>query len=208
MFLGHGILLQQFMRGVDESVDRRNGSERPETIQSHTTRFMQALHSVQNGGDLRPGEPESQRPQTPSLKRTNGSEEQLAPSKRLRATTTEDLCALSPLPKEVDYVMIKYFEIVHPWIPILHPLTFARRAREMVRPEPVNMVLRAIVAVAARYVKEGNSEDLNDLDDFVELCRQRALSAAVGSTSIESIQTLLLLAFDAVSPQSTNMWLQ
>jgi len=62
------------------------------------------------------------------------------------------------------------------------------------------MILRAIVAVAAKHVQKSDAEDVSDLSEYAEACRQAVVATAMEGNSIEAVQALLLITFDTVWP--------
>ncbi|KID81441.1 Transcription factor, fungi [Metarhizium guizhouense ARSEF 977] len=200
MFLGQGIWLQQFLRGTGgERVAQPGRVADLSDLHSHANRLKQTFCSLAANGELEAREHGVSFLQNSPTKR-KCEEESLHPLKRVHAAaTSEDLGTISTLPKEIDDTMIRYFETIHPWLPVLHPLTFIKRARSPERPAKVDMILDAIVAITAKYLQKDHTKDAPNAGNYAEACKRKAMSAAVESNSIESIQALLLLAFDTLS---------
>jgi len=204
MFLGQGIFLQQLIR---ETGDGRTSSSAPPVrgsdgelatpLRSYTDKLKQTFCMLAANSDSETEDQGEARMSNPAPKRKRDYEP-FVPAKRTPAATGEDLCALDPLPKEIEDVLEAYFKFVHPWVPVLHPSTFTRRARDPERSDGVTMILSAVVAVAAKYVRRPNTENMRDLSEYASACRQNVVTAATESNSIESVQALLLIAFDTV----------
>ena len=208
MFLGQGIFLQQFLhdaagsRAASLVQPQRTGSiGGPASLTSYTDRLRQTFSSLATGAVEETADEDVVSPASTNKRKRES--EQFVPSKRqplgLSVQSNEDLCYITPLPKEIDDVLTAYFKFVHPWVPVLHPATFVRRARDAERSEGVSLILSAIVAVAAKHhMNPENSDQVVDLSDYAESCRQRVIATAMESNTIEAVQALLLIAFDTV----------
>ncbi|KAJ6447287.1 subtilisin-like protein [Purpureocillium lavendulum] len=221
MFLGQGILLQQFMdagrsRGAapvfpGRSDSSSEGEQHPTILRMHTDRLRQTLQSVAAGNTVLAADQQDDlgggRPAAEAGTKRKRSFEAYAPPKRIHATASDDLCSMNPLPKEIDDALTTYFRVVHPWLPVLHPSTFMRRARDANRPDSVTMILRAVVAVAAKHVQRNDADDVSDLSEYAEACRRGVVTRAMEGNSIEAVQALLLIAFDTIgSGSSPSPW--
>lgn len=71
-----------------------------------------------------------------------------------------------------------------------------QRARQSPRSTAAELLLNAIVAVAAQYIDD--EVDTDTKSRSVEY-RQTVITAAIESTSLEVLQALLLISFDTVS---------
>lgn len=195
MFLGQGILLQQCIQGS-------KGSTGP--LQNRAESLRHTLHALARSGELDTETATFQEVASPfeglSRKRKAECDPSLPPNHAHRPTTT-DVLDSGPLPETIHCVLLAYFRIVHPWVPVLHPATFTKRATDPKRSAEVNMLLRAIIACSSRYLTEEEITDIADLPGMASTCREKAMTAAVEDTTIQSLQALLLLIFDSVSPR-------
>ncbi|OAQ87949.1 C6 transcription factor [Purpureocillium lilacinum] len=213
MFLGQGILMQQFMdagrnRVAPPAFSGRSSSEgeHPTILRMHTDRLKQVLQSAAANSDSDQDTLRDSRAPDAGTKRKR-SFDAYVPPKRIHTTSTQDLCSLNPLPKDIDDTLTTYFKLVHPWLPVLHPATFLRRAHDPNRSDGVTMILRAIVAVAAKHVQKSDAEDVSDLSEYAEACRQAVVATAMEGNSIEAVQALLLITFDTLgSGSSSSPW--
>ncbi|KAL3965532.1 hypothetical protein ACCO45_002536 [Purpureocillium lilacinum] len=212
MFLGQGILMQQFMdagrnRVAPPAFSGRSSSEgeHPTILRMHTDRLKQVLQSAAANSDSDQDTLRDSRAPDAGTKRKR-SFDAYVPPKRIHTTSTQDLCSLNPLPKDIDDTLTTYFKLVHPWLPVLHPATFLRRAHDPNRSDGVTMILRAIVAVAAKHVQKSDAEDVSDLSEYAEACRQAVVATAMEGNSIEAVQALLLITFDTGSGSSSSPW--
>ncbi|OAQ90003.1 C6 transcription factor [Purpureocillium lilacinum] len=213
MFLGQGILMQQVMdagrnRVAPPAFSGRSNSEgeHPTILRMHTDRLKQVLQSAAANSDSDQDTLRDSRAPDAGTKRKR-SFDAYVPPKRIHTTSTQDLCSLNPLPKDIDDTLTTYFKLVHPWLPVLHPATFLRRAHDPNRSDGVTMILRAIVAVAAKHVQKSDAEDVSDLSEYAEACRQAVVATAMEGNSIEAVQALLLITFDTLgSGSSSSPW--
>lgn len=194
MFLGQSILLQQCIQGS-------KGSTAP--LQDRTESLRHALHALARSGELDSENATFQEVASPfeGLSQKRKAEcDPGNPPRRAHRPSTPDVLDSGPLPETIHCALLAYFRIVHPWVPVLHPATFTKRATDTKRSSEVNMLLRAIIACSFRYLTEAEITDVADLPAMASTCREKAMAAAVSDTTIQSLQALLLLIFDSVSP--------
>lgn len=198
MFLGQGMLLQQLIEAKEPSLtpQRRHGDRQSESFIEYTERLRSTLCAlgVNSTGSNTPTGPSISRP----LAKRKRDVETWAPTKRTEIATNIVPHHQESLPsaKQLEGILETYFKLIHPWIPVIHPSTFLRRAREVPRPPEVVLILNAIIAVAAPYA---TGEEFSDVKQRSTAFRQSVISAAIEDGSLEAIQALLLIAFDTVS---------
>lgn len=193
MFLGQGVLLQQLnQQGV------RNHSS--ESFAEHTHRLKTTLCNLGTGrNSSTPTEP----PTTRSLAKRKRVDETWPSTKRndlysFRRNNRELGQSLDSLVSEtqLETILETYFKLIHPWIPVVHPSTFLRRAREIPKSPSLVLILHAIIAVA---VPCADGQELSDLKHHVTDFRHNVITTAMDDGSLEAIQALLIIAFDTVS---------
>lgn len=213
MFLGQAIFLQKLMDQPANGHTRSfpplpcpgAGGDHPSNLRSYTEAlkgtFSSLAGSVQR--DIQHHRLEAAIP-NPPLKRKRDYEtgqgiQSTATTMETTPTTktTGDPCALRPLPNGIEDVMEVYFRYIHPWVPVLHPSKFVKRAHDSSRSDGVTMILRAMVAVTARHMRNQDTE-ATTLIQYATECRQRAIAEAIQSNTIEALQALILVAFDTV----------
>ncbi|KAF1734907.1 Transcriptional activator protein acu-15 [Beauveria bassiana] len=203
MFLGQSVLMQQLIKG-------RNTTKASSFLQSFTsTDFATSTEKVKQA--LLDVVASTQEADACDVVETS----ELFPSKRKRAykedlkvsddrppkricVSTSTLYA-TPQLAPVETILEVYFKLIHPWIPVLHPATFLRRAREADRPPGIVLVLKAITAMALPYA--GVSAETcrsEDLDNHLSQLRQSVVISAIESSSKEAIQALILVTFDTI----------
>ncbi|CAK7225593.1 hypothetical protein SBRCBS47491_005941 [Sporothrix bragantina] len=111
-----------------------------------------------------------------------------------------------PPPATLQAVVNAYFIAVQPWIPVLHETQFRRRMHDAVhdaeqRPR-LACLLHAMVVAAARYVDD-DGVDTDSLLRLAQRSRSHVLLAAMDSLSVESLQALIILAFDDIGSGNT-----
>ncbi|KAM3541613.1 hypothetical protein ARSEF1564_005473 [Beauveria bassiana] len=203
MFLGQSVLMQQLIKG-------RNTTKASSFLQSFTsTDFATSTEKVKQA--LLDVVASTQEADACDVVETS----ELFPSTRKRAykedlnvsddrppkricVSTSTLYA-TPQLAPVETILEVYFKLIHPWIPVLHPATFLRRAREADRPPGIVLVLKAITAMALPYA--GVSAETcrsENLDNHLSQLRQSVVISAIESSSKEAIQALILVTFDTI----------
>lgn len=92
----------------------------------------------------------------------------------------------------------KYFEIIHPWIPMIHEKTFRTRFRLPGQRRAISNILHAIVVATARFSSIDTHLSTIDILPLVKACRQRVMVTAMESISVENLQALIIIAFDSI----------
>ena len=194
------------MRELKDSGPRSDGlpphtqvAETPTNLRVWAEKAKRTFHDLATGADVDAEGQGADAQPCPKRKRMDTASLPAALQERPRQTFTADLCALTPPPKPIEDVLDAYFRLVHPWVPILHPSTFVKRVHSTERSDGVTIILNAIVAVTARHVRKGDKGDTDCPSLVAAECRQRAIAAAIESNAVESLQALLLIAFDTVS---------
>ncbi len=196
MFLGQGVLLQQLLQVRDSNTIASKLVEQPlPSFTDHTERLKRSLRTLGLDSTKLDTAPVVSSVSTSLPKRKRDAELWTSSKRNIQAPPAA-LNAALPSPKALELVLEAYFKLVHPWIPIIHPSTFLKRARESPRSTGVVLILNAIVAVAARYITD---QDYADVKHRATDCRQGAIMAAIESNSLEALQSLLIIAFDTVS---------
>lgn len=92
-----------------------------------------------------------------------------------------------------------YFEVIQPWIPILHETQFRKRIYEPEELPSLVIILHAMVVAAVRFV---DNPDLRlSADDIGQMARQSrnfVTLSALERLSVENLQALIILAFHDV----------
>lgn len=107
----------------------------------------------------------------------------------------------------VETTLETYFKVIHPWIPVLHPATFLRRAREQTRSVGISLIIQAITAVASPYTPETRANVApEELDNYVAALRHNIIAQSIASCTKEAIQALILVTFDAIKIGQGSPW--
>lgn len=215
MFLGQGILLQQLLQVKDSSaaVLPRPMDRASDSFPAYTDKLKRSFCSLASNAATGDGVEEQgaaeQRPNPAGTKRKRVSHDNFVPARKSQGPAgggVVDMCELIPPSKDLELILDKYFKYIHPWVPVLHPATFLRRVRDPNRPTGVSIVVQAIVAVASHHLHcdgEAESQDQRqEMSQYASDCRQNVITSAIESNSKESIQALLLVAFDSVSARA------
>lgn len=96
----------------------------------------------------------------------------------------------------LDAIVEVYFSQVHPWLPILHEITFRQRVLGGIYDTNLEAILRAIIYAALRFVIR--IDTLLGLSSILQLTRSSrdwVVLHALNSLSVENLQALLIVAF-------------
>lgn len=93
-----------------------------------------------------------------------------------------------------------YFLRVHPWIPMVHEGTFRRKVQERIDGGHIPLILHAILVGALRLLNSTEHRlSVDYLEREIERSRAKIILAASDGLSIESLQSLIIVAFTYVS---------
>lgn len=104
-----------------------------------------------------------------------------------------------PPPDLVDILVHLYFDIIHPWIPILHKTSFLRRLESTAKRPELSTILHAIVAATVRFSADKRLERKEVRDRYVQISRQTVILKSMEMFSVENLQALVIIAFNTVS---------
>jgi hypothetical protein len=99
-----------------------------------------------------------------------------------------------PPPSALDKIIEAYFACIHPWIPTVHQTRFRTRLGDPRERPKLDVVLRAMVLAASRFVR-----DQNVAISRPDQLRSWVVSTAMGCMSVESLQAMIILCFNDVS---------
>ncbi|KAH7143514.1 fungal-specific transcription factor domain-containing protein, partial [Dactylonectria macrodidyma] len=115
----------------------------------------------------------------------------------------EDCTPDLPDERAIEEVLKSYFSHVHPWMPIIHESRFRQRLNDDVEREKLYLVLQAMIIIASRYVDDGSGFDTESASqEKTESHRDWVVAKAMKHLSVESLQALLIIAFNDVSSQA------
>jgi hypothetical protein len=119
------------------------------------------------------------------------------------AVPLEDLdspAASLPPPEVMEEVISVYFQVIQPWIPILHETQFRRRIHDPTDLPLLVVVLHAMVVATLRFVNL-KGQTLSEADLTAQTTRSRSivLLTALDRLSVENLQGLVIIAFNDVS---------
>jgi hypothetical protein len=103
-------------------------------------------------------------------------------------------------PEVIAALLDAYFDIIHPWIPILHEVRFRSRIAQNPAREACGIILHAILVAALRFVDlEGLIGPGPVLQDEVARSRDYVVLNAMADLRLENLQALIIVAFTDVS---------
>lgn len=98
-----------------------------------------------------------------------------------------------------DCLIETYFKQVHRWIPILHQTTFRQKLQNPEQRKSLNILIHAIIAVTVRFSDNLQLKDYSSRERLSKICRQNVIMKSMEIFSVENLQALVIIAFDAVS---------
>lgn len=114
----------------------------------------------------------------------------------------QDSAATLPPPGLLEDVVTAYFDLVQPWIPLLHETQFRRRLHDHEKLPRLVLVLHAMVVAAVRFVDHTEHHLSNDaIVQMTRRSRNLVVLTAINSLSVESLQALVIIAFTDVGIQ-------
>ena len=109
------------------------------------------------------------------------------------------LSSLPPTALLEDIVTV-YFEVIQPWIPILHETRFRNRLRDRDQLSSLLVVIHGMIVSAVRFTHpETHGLSAVELDAMVNRSRSIVLLNAMDSLAVENLQALIMIAFSDVS---------
>jgi hypothetical protein len=102
-----------------------------------------------------------------------------------------------PPPRALNMILEAYFVCIHPWIPMIHQARFRSRLADPRERPKLDVVLRAIVLAASRFVS-----DQHAVVPRPDRLRSWVVSTAMDCMSVESLQAMIILSFNDVRPAS------
>lgn len=222
MFLGQGMLWQQnvtqIWRRLDEIAPERvsnssppdSGCSMPGTsLQERTAQLRRTLLSAPGDGmsQVMP----SDGPQVPIDPALSGqrheAEPLLARTGTERRSTHGDDNELPP--DEVLFSLVEiYFQLIHPWIPMLHVRNFRQRMKDSSQRGQITTICHAIVSICTRFSNDPRlGRDSEARAQKAKRSRDAVILQSMQSFSVENLQALIIVAFDTIgSGRSPSAW--
>jgi hypothetical protein len=96
-------------------------------------------------------------------------------------------------------IIDSYFSQVHPWLPILHEITFRQQLSKQIYEGSLEVILRAMIYSAVRFVNRVDTQSsFSRISQLMKSSRDWVMLQALNSLSLENLQALLIIAFDDV----------
>lgn len=219
MFLGQGMLWQQNVT----QIWRRLGEIAPEgasnlsppdsgcsltgtSLQEHAAQLRNTLlSSVSGDGSSQVLQPDG--PQVPIDPALNGRCHQVEPLLKRPGNTLGDDNELPP--DEVLFSLVEiYFQLIHPWIPMLHVRNFRQRMKDPSQRGQITTICHAIVSICARFSDNTRlGHDREARSQKAKRSREIVILQSMQSFSVENLQALIIVAFDTIgSGRSPSAW--
>lgn len=104
-----------------------------------------------------------------------------------------------PQAELLEEVLIIYFDIIQPWIPILHETQFRRRVQDPAQLPQLVLILHAMVVAALRFVEISDTRlSAQNVEKQMTLSRRFVVLNSMDSLSVENLQALIIIAFNDV----------
>lgn len=197
MFLGQGLLWQQVWRCLDTmnqaSPSPGKDAQRNATLQEHTAKLKHTLSSlhVDGSGDIPTTQATSSSKRQKTVKDVpSGKQYDVFWMRNGRLELPDDL---------VDSLVEIYFERIQPWIPILHVLRFQENMKIPQERQKMTVIFQAIGSLCSRFSNDTRLVDHHLRLRLAKECRQAVILASMESFSVETLQALIICAFDTVS---------
>lgn len=223
MFLGQGMLWQQNVNQIWRRLDdlapaRAPDSSPPDSgysmagtsLQERTAELRKTLLSPVSGdGTSQVLPPDgTQEPIDPALsRRHHQAEPPPARPSSWRGNKGGDDNELPP--DEVLFSLVEiYFQLIHPWIPMLHVRNFRQRMKEPPQRGQIATICHAIVSICARFSEDPRlGHDSEARFQRAKRSRDAVILQSMQSFSVENLQALIIIAFDTIgSGRSPSAW--
>lgn len=127
------------------------------------------------------------------------------PSVDLLQPLEENLeCSSASLPSAdlMGEIIDVYFDVIQPWIPIIHETQFRRRVHDEEQLPQLVVILHAMVVAALRFVDSKMTP--REVEGAMARSRSMVVLASLDSLSVENCQALIIVAFNDVSLGDTR----
>lgn len=125
--------------------------------------------------------------------------------KRMNDTTLVDtndwanLSATLPPLEILNSVIDTYFNLVQPWIPILHEKRFRQRLKNPVETRRSEVILHAMTVAMLRHIDPCElSVDLASIESICERSRKIVILTGMEDMYVENLQALIIVCFEDV----------
>lgn len=112
-------------------------------------------------------------------------------------------------PDEVLFSLVEiYFQLIHPWIPMLHVRNFRQRMKEPSQRGQITTICHAIVSICSRFSDDPRlGHDGEARAQKAKRSRDAVILQSMQSFSVENLQALIIVAFDTIgSGRSPSAW--
>ncbi|KAL3475181.1 hypothetical protein BJX99DRAFT_271211 [Aspergillus californicus] len=118
-----------------------------------------------------------------------------------------DLSSTLPSTKILDAVVDLYFNLVQPWIPILHEKRFHERIRNPDDRAHFEVVLHAMVYALLRHVDRELTAPLGEIENICERSKKIVVLTAMSDLHVENLQALTIVCFEDIgSGRLSRAW--
>jgi hypothetical protein len=103
----------------------------------------------------------------------------------------------------LEDVVDTYFDVIQPWIPMLHETQFRQQVADRNQRPRLAIVLHAMVVAAIRFIGYPRSKlSAREIDAYTARSRRFVVLTSMDNLSVEGLQALIIIAFDDVGHTS------
>ena len=104
-----------------------------------------------------------------------------------------------PPPEVLKAVIDTYFNLVQPWIPVLHEKRFRQRLKNSIHRPRLEVILHAMTVAMLRHIDPRElSADLGNIEHICELSRKIVILTGMEDMYVENLQALIIVCFEDV----------
>ncbi|KAI8652544.1 Zn(2)-C6 fungal-type domain-containing protein [Fusarium keratoplasticum] len=113
-----------------------------------------------------------------------------------------------PPPELLEEIVTAYFNLIQPWIPVLHETRFRSRFYNHEQLPPLAVLLHAIVVAAIRFVDcDSHQLSAQEVETWMARSRSIVILSAMDGLAVENLQALSIIAFsDMGSGDVSRAW--
>lgn len=117
----------------------------------------------------------------------------------INADDWTDLSSTMPPLEVLNSVIDTYFNLVQPWIPILHEKRFRQRLKDPVERRRLEVILHAMTVAMLRHIHPHElCVDLGSIESICERARKIVILTGMEDMYVENLQALIIVCFEDV----------
>ncbi|KAK2759525.1 hypothetical protein FQN54_003004 [Arachnomyces sp. PD_36] len=221
MFLGQSLLLQQVLDSnridsLHTPKSSRSEADLPSGLQqtSLTDQIQTVRHKLLHAAENKSNDDNTSELPPAKRRRLHQAADtdpvQIDESKQAHNGTTDSVGGTLPQEDLIYSLVDDYFDLIHPWVPVLHKKLFLERIQDPVRRHDLTtlLLLNAIVSVSVRFSTDSRlAGNPQQQERYSEQCSQFVIVQSMNTFSVESLEALVIVAFDTIgSGKGPSSW--